>query len=102
MIQRKTSLVTTEKTDKLSNHWNLFYYIIYFFLNKINLSNEFLNRVKTILDKGVFPLNILEKKIRLCNNKTKKEYLPKIYDPLLSGSLRGRMNQTFFFTLNHK
>nr|YP_010349556.1 Ycf1 protein [Carallia diplopetala]UNW51337.1 Ycf1 protein [Carallia diplopetala] len=97
MIQRKISLVTTEKTDKLSsnefsNRWNFFY-----FNNKQknkNLSNEFMNRVKT-LDKGFFPLNTLEKKTRLCNNKTKKEYLPKIYDPLLSGSLRGRIKLYF-------
>nr|YP_010296971.1 Ycf1 protein [Ceriops zippeliana]UMI33635.1 Ycf1 protein [Ceriops zippeliana] len=97
MIQRKISLVTTEKTDKLSfsNHWNFFY-----FNNKQKkkkISNEFLNRVKTIFDKGFFPLNILEKRIRLCNNKTKnkKEYLSKIYDPLLSGSLRGRTKLFF-------
>nr|QGX43681.1 hypothetical protein RF1 [Rhizophora mucronata] len=95
MIQRKISLVTTEKTDKLSfeNHWNFIY-----FNNKQknkNLSNEFINRVKTILDKGFFPMNTLEKKIRLCNNKTKKEYLPKIYDPLMHGSPHGRIKLFF-------
>nr|QWE50631.1 Ycf1 protein [Bruguiera gymnorhiza] len=92
MIQRK---ISPEKTDKLSfsNQWNFFY-----FNNKQknkNISNEFINRVKTIFDKRFFPLNRLEKKIRLCNNKTKKEYLPEIYDPLLSGSLRGRIKPFF-------
>nr|YP_010044962.1 hypothetical protein RF1 [Dianyuea turbinata]QPF96166.1 hypothetical protein RF1 [Dianyuea turbinata] len=92
MIQRKMSLFTTEKlsSDELYNHWN--------YNNeqkKKNLSNEFLNRVEA-LDKGSLVLNILEKKTRLCNDETKKEYLPKIYDPLLSGLYRGKVN--FFFS----
>jgi len=32
----------------------------------------------------------------LCNDETKKEYLPKIYDPFLSGLYRGKVN--FFFS----
>nr|QGU84384.1 hypothetical chloroplast RF19 [Casearia velutina] len=92
MIQRKMSLFTTEKlsSDELYNHWN--------YNNeqkKKNLSNEFINRVEA-LDKGSLVLNILEKKTRLCNDETKKEYLPKIYDPLLSGLYRGKVN--FFFS----
>lgn len=62
---------------------------------KKNLSNEFINRVE-VLDKGFRVLNILEKKTRLCNDETKKEYLPKIYDPFLSGLYRGKVN--FFFS----
>nr|YP_009434071.1 Ycf1-like protein [Populus lasiocarpa]YP_009722219.1 Ycf1-like protein [Populus afghanica]AOS86499.1 Ycf1-like protein [Populus lasiocarpa]QBK32546.1 Ycf1-like protein [Populus afghanica] len=92
MIQRKMSLFTTEKlsSDELYNHWN--------YNNeqkKKNLSNEFINRVE-VLDKGFRVLNILEKKTRLCNDETKKEYLPKIYDPFLSGLYRGKVN--FFFS----
>nr|YP_009687076.1 hypothetical protein RF1 [Klainedoxa gabonensis]QDW75823.1 hypothetical protein RF1 [Klainedoxa gabonensis] len=91
MIQRKMSLFTTEKlfSDELYNHWN--------YNNeqkKKNLSNEFRNRVEA-LDKGSFALNTLEKRIRLCNDETKKEYLPKIYDPLLSGPYRGKIKKRF-------
>nr|YP_010193004.1 hypothetical protein LK071_pgp007 [Leptopus cordifolius]QZP42392.1 hypothetical protein [Leptopus cordifolius] len=91
MIQKKMSLFTTEKafSGELDNHWN--------YNNeqkKKNLSNEFRNRVKALDKKSLSP-NILEKKIRLCNDETKKEYLPKIYDPLLSGPYRGRIQKIF-------
>nr|YP_009264416.1 hypothetical chloroplast RF1 [Hirtella macrosepala]ANJ18563.1 hypothetical chloroplast RF1 [Hirtella macrosepala] len=92
MIERKIEFFTTEKTssDELSNDWN--------YNNeekKKNLSNEFITRAEA-LDKGFLTLNILEKKTRLCNNETKKEYLPKIYDPLVNRSSRGRIQ--FFFS----
>ena len=58
------------------------------------IRGEFINRVE-VLDKGFRVLNILEKKTRLCNDETKKEYLPKIYDPFLSGLYRGKVH--FFF-----
>nr|YP_009975753.1 hypothetical protein RF1 [Balanops pedicellata]QNK05171.1 hypothetical protein RF1 [Balanops pedicellata] len=92
MIQRKISLFTTEKisSDELYNDWN--------YNNeqkKKNLSHELLTRVET-LDKGSLARDILEKRTRLCNDKAKKEYLPKIYDPLLSGPQRGRI--IFFFS----
>nr|YP_009265825.1 hypothetical chloroplast RF1 [Maranthes glabra]ANJ20055.1 hypothetical chloroplast RF1 [Maranthes glabra] len=92
MIERKIEFFTTEKisSDELSNDWN--------YNNeekKKNLSNEFITRAEA-LDKGFLTLNILEKKTRLCNNETKKEYLPKIYDPLMNRSNRGRIQ--FFFS----
>nr|YP_009265742.1 hypothetical chloroplast RF1 [Maranthes gabunensis]ANJ19972.1 hypothetical chloroplast RF1 [Maranthes gabunensis] len=92
MIERKIEFFTTEKisSDELSNDWN--------YNNeekKKNLSNEFITRAEA-LDKGFLTLNILEKKTRLCNNETKKEYLPKIYDPLMNRSSRGRIQ--FFFS----
>nr|YP_009264748.1 hypothetical chloroplast RF1 [Kostermanthus robustus]ANJ18978.1 hypothetical chloroplast RF1 [Kostermanthus robustus] len=92
MIERKIEFFTTEKisSDELSNDWN--------YNNeekKKNLSNEFITRAEA-LDKGFRTLNILEKKTRLCNNETKKEYLPKIYDPLVNRSSRGRIQ--FFFS----
>nr|ATI24800.1 hypothetical chloroplast RF19 [Plukenetia volubilis] len=75
MVQRKMFLFTTEKLPsvELYNHWN--------HKNeqkKKNLSNEFLSRVQA-LDKGYLVLNTLQKRTRLCNDKTKKEYLPKIF-----------------------
>ena len=40
-------------------------------------------------------LYVLEKRTRLCNDATKKEYLPKIYDPFLSGPYRGTIKKMF-------
>nr|YP_010601512.1 hypothetical chloroplast RF19 [Eremogone acicularis]WAM61089.1 hypothetical chloroplast RF19 [Eremogone acicularis] len=85
MIQRKISLSTTEKFlyDELYNFW--------IYINeqkKKSLSNEFANRI-SVLDKGLFYIEGLDKKTRLCNEKTKKEYLPKRNDPFLNGSYRG-------------
>nr|CUR01390.1 ycf1 [Acacia cerastes]CUR01410.1 ycf1 [Acacia cerastes] len=97
MMQRKTSLFTTEKLsyDELDNHWSS--------INeqkRNNLSNQFLNRAEA-LDKEFFALDVLEKKIRLCNDETKK-YLPKIYDPLLNGPYRGRIKKSFLFSIQNK
>nr|QBC72752.1 hypothetical protein RF1 [Talinum caffrum] len=91
MIQRKISLSTTEKFfyDELYNYW------IYTNEQKKNsLSNEFSNRI-AVLDKGLSSINVFEKKTRLCNDKIKKEYLPKIYDPFLNGSHRGLIKKLF-------
>nr|YP_010942731.1 hypothetical protein RF1 [Polygonum argyrocoleon]YP_010942743.1 hypothetical protein RF1 [Polygonum argyrocoleon]WLS53878.1 hypothetical protein RF1 [Polygonum argyrocoleon]WLS53890.1 hypothetical protein RF1 [Polygonum argyrocoleon] len=59
-----------------------------------SLRNEFRDRIEA-LDRGSPYLDVLEKKTRLCNNKTKEEYLPKIYDPLLNGSYRGIIKKFF-------
>nr|WCF68371.1 Ycf1 protein [Pterocyclus angelicoides] len=85
MIQRRMSLPTLEKlsSDELYNHW------VYTNQHKNNnLNNEFLNRIEA-LDTGFFSLDILEKSTRLCNDKTRKDYLPKMYDPILNGLYRG-------------
>nr|QUB07498.1 hypothetical chloroplast RF1 [Limonium bicolor] len=66
-----------------------------------SLRNEFTDRIEA-LDIGSPHLDVLEKKIRLCNNKTKKEYLPKIYDPFLNGSYRGIINQSFLPSIRNK
>nr|YP_010731216.1 hypothetical protein RF1 [Ochna serrulata]WEG37957.1 hypothetical protein RF1 [Ochna serrulata] len=91
MIQRKMSLFTTKKLslDELYNHWNSNNE-----KKRKNLNKEFLNRVET-LDPRLLVPNTLEKRTRLCNDETKKEYLPKTYDPLLSGARRGRMKFCF-------
>nr|YP_010630751.1 photosystem I assembly protein Ycf1 [Acalypha hispida]WBN97814.1 photosystem I assembly protein Ycf1 [Acalypha hispida] len=71
MVQKKIFLFTTEKrssaSDELYNHWN--------YKNeqkKKSLSNEFLNRIQA-LEKGYLVWNILQKRTRLCNDKTKKK-----------------------------
>nr|YP_010251407.1 Ycf1 protein [Bryocarpum himalaicum]QTW91237.1 Ycf1 protein [Bryocarpum himalaicum] len=89
MIQRKRPLPIIKK-DELYNHW--------VYTNqekKKNLKNELINRMEA-LDKGSFYVNILEKKIRLCNEGNKKEYLRQIYDPFLNGPHRGQIY--FFFS----
>lgn len=91
MIQRKRPLSIIEKlsSDELYNHWVS--------INKQksnNLNNELINRIEA-LDKGSLSLDILEKRIRLCNNGTKKEYFQKIYDPLVNGPQRGKINKLF-------
>nr|QWY87161.1 hypothetical chloroplast RF1 [Pericopsis angolensis] len=91
IMQTKISLFTTEKTsyDELSNYWSS--------LNeekRKTLSNEFINRTK-VLDKEFIPIDIFEKRIRLCNDETKTKYLPKIYDPFLNGPCRGRIKKSF-------
>nr|YP_009689905.1 hypothetical protein RF1 [Pentadiplandra brazzeana]QEG53929.1 hypothetical protein RF1 [Pentadiplandra brazzeana] len=61
---------------------------------KNNLKKKFRNRIEALdLDKGSTLVNMLEKTIRFCNNATKKEYLPKIYDPFLHGVSRGRIKK---------
>uniref|UniRef100_UPI0030DF7045 hypothetical protein RF1 n=1 Tax=Gypsophila pacifica TaxID=1291635 RepID=UPI0030DF7045 len=91
MIQRKISLSTTDQLlyDELYNYW------IYTNEQKKNsLSTEFANRI-AVLDKGLFYIDGLDKKTRLCNEKTQKEYLPKINDPFLNGSYRGIIKKSF-------
>nr|YP_009568066.1 hypothetical protein RF1 [Spergula arvensis]QBE85977.1 hypothetical protein RF1 [Spergula arvensis] len=91
MIQRKISLSTPEKLvdDELYNYW-----IYTNEKKKHNLSNEFANRI-AVLDKGLFYMDVLDKKNRLCNDKTKNEYLPKRNDPFLNGSYRGIIKKSF-------
>nr|YP_010628905.1 Ycf1 [Begonia fissistyla]WBN95788.1 Ycf1 [Begonia fissistyla] len=96
MIQRKISLFTIQKlsSDQLYNHYSLSSINEH---KRNNLNKKLINRVQ-ILDKGKIIEDILEKKIRFCNDKTKKNYLPKTYDPFLNGYSRGKM--IFIFPLS--
>nr|YP_009495668.1 Ycf1 [Rubus takesimensis]AWQ64398.1 Ycf1 [Rubus takesimensis] len=109
MMQRKTSLFPKEKvpsneSNEFYNHWS--------YTNehkKKTISKIFINRVKALdknlsktLAKESVVLNVLEKRIRLCNDKTKKEYLPQIYDPLLNGSNRGRIKKLFSLSIKNE
>nr|YP_009356585.1 Ycf1 [Tarenaya hassleriana]AQV10748.1 Ycf1 [Tarenaya hassleriana] len=95
MIQKKIPSFTREKTvsDKFSTYWSLSNE-----QKKENLKKEFLNRIEA-LDKESSLENILEKKTRFCHNETKKEYLPKIYDPFLHGISRGKIKKLFLFPI---
>nr|YP_009262350.1 hypothetical chloroplast RF1 [Spondias tuberosa]ANI86807.1 hypothetical chloroplast RF1 [Spondias tuberosa] len=91
MIQKRMSFFTTEKlsSDELYNHWS--------YTNeqkRNNLNKEFISRIE-VLDKGSLTLDVLEKRTKLCTNETKKEYLPKKYDPFLHGPYRGRIKKLF-------
>nr|YP_009419375.1 hypothetical chloroplast RF1 [Barringtonia racemosa]ASM45706.1 hypothetical chloroplast RF1 [Barringtonia racemosa] len=91
MIQRKMSLSIIEQlsSDELYNYW--------ISANKQksqNRNKELIKRIET-LGKGSLSMDILEKRIRLCNDETKKEYLPKRYDPFLNGPHRGRIQKKF-------
>ncbi|KAK6771256.1 hypothetical protein RDI58_031496 [Solanum bulbocastanum] len=89
MIKRKIPLLSLQKTlpNKLDTQWVS--------TNKEksnNLNKEFLNRLE-ILDKESLSMDILETRTRLCNDDTKKEYVPKMYDPLLNGPYRGTIKK---------
>nr|QWX89978.1 photosystem I assembly protein Ycf1 [Aeginetia indica] len=86
MIKRKISTFTFKKgypnKNKLYNPW--------FYTNNKkskSLTNAFRNRIEA-LDKESISLNILETRTRICNDDYTKEYLSKIYDPLLNRSAR--------------
>nr|QNE88436.1 Ycf1 [Zanthoxylum nitidum var. tomentosum] len=98
MITKKISFFTTEKlsSDEFYTHWN--------YTNnqkRKNLTREFKNRIE-VLDKGSLILDILQKRTQLYNDKTKKKYLPKIYDPLLHGPYRGRIKKLFSSAILNK
>nr|QHN53666.1 hypothetical protein RF1 [Pipturus arborescens] len=100
MIQRRNmSLFTIKKLspDELYTNCNKK-------KKRKNLNNKFINRVKTLdkpIDINSLILDVLEKKnrlskLKLYNNNTKKEYLPKVYDPLFNSASRGQI--PFFFS----
>ncbi|KAL2925840.1 hypothetical protein RDABS01_019478 [Bienertia sinuspersici] len=93
MIQRNLSLATTEKFNSESDDELYNYWIYTNKQKKNNLSNEFTNRI-AILDKGFFYIDGLDKKTRLCNDKTQNEYLQKTHDPFLNGSHRTIIKNT--------
>nr|YP_010172382.1 hypothetical chloroplast RF1 [Androsace erecta]QSH39948.1 hypothetical chloroplast RF1 [Androsace erecta] len=86
MIQRKRPLSILKK-DEFYNYW-----VYTNQQKKNNLKNELINRIEGI-EKGALSVDILEKKIRLCNERNKKKYLQQIYDPLLNGPHRGRIKK---------
>nr|WAJ48698.1 Ycf1 [Asterolasia drummondii] len=89
IITKNFYFFTTEKlaSYEFYTHWN--------YTNdkkKKNLTQELRNRIEG-LDKRSLFLDILEKRTQLYNDKTQKENLPKIYDPLLHGPYRGRLKK---------
>ncbi|RYR21219.1 hypothetical protein Ahy_B03g066505 [Arachis hypogaea] len=95
-MEKRIDLLTREKIfyDELNNYWNSQN-------EEKKLSNEILNRTK-VLDKEFMPLDIFQKRIRLCNEETQTKNLPKLYDSFLNGLCRGRMNNFLLSSINNK
>nr|YP_009935983.1 hypothetical protein RF1 [Oxytropis splendens]QNS39091.1 hypothetical protein RF1 [Oxytropis splendens] len=96
IMEKKIDLFTRDQIsyNELSNSWSS--------TNKEKrkkLSNEFYKRAK-VLDKKYRPMDVLENRIRLCNDKKKRKYLTKIYDPFLNGCFRGQTIQNETYTTN--
>nr|UZC31821.1 hypothetical protein RF1 [Medicago italica] len=91
IMEKKMDLFTRDKIsyndNELSNYWSS--------TNnekRKKLTNEFLKRAK-VLDKKYkkcIPVDVFENRIRLSNDKRKRKYLTKIYDPFLNGPFRGQ------------
>nr|YP_010964811.1 hypothetical chloroplast RF19 [Hedysarum xizangense]WNM89466.1 hypothetical chloroplast RF19 [Hedysarum xizangense] len=92
IMEKKMDLFTRDKIsyNELSNSWssaNL--------EKKKKLSNEFFKRAK-VLDKGFSLPDVLENRIRLCNDENQQiKYLPDKYDPFLGGRFRGEIRESF-------
>nr|YP_010349196.1 hypothetical protein Ycf1 [Iris x hollandica]UNV38083.1 hypothetical protein Ycf1 [Iris x hollandica] len=69
------------KKEKTSQGNRYSYWIFANEQKKYNLNNELTSRIK-MLEKGM--QDMVEKKIRLCDDENEKEYLPKIYDLFLT------------------
>nr|QNQ15572.1 putative chloroplast RF1 [Sphaeradenia woodsonii] len=97
MLEQKISLYTTEKFS----HEDLYNYWVYTNeKKKYNLSNELISRIKVLeKEKGSIVRDILEKRIRLCNDENEQGCLPKIYDPFLNGPYRGTTKKFYSRTI---
>nr|YP_010304636.1 Ycf1 [Hyacinthus orientalis]ULM62724.1 Ycf1 protein [Hyacinthus orientalis]ULM62810.1 Ycf1 protein [Hyacinthus orientalis]ULM62897.1 hypothetical protein Ycf1 [Hyacinthus orientalis] len=99
MIERKISLYKTEKLldEDLYNYW-----VYTNEQKKYNLNNELISRIKILeKEKGSDILDMLEKRIRLCNDENEQEYLPQMYDPCLNGPYRGTIKKFDSRTIIH-
>uniref|UniRef100_UPI0030FEA710 hypothetical protein RF1 n=1 Tax=Manekia incurva TaxID=1072615 RepID=UPI0030FEA710 len=89
IIQKKMSLYMTEKgsPEDLYNNW-----VYTNKKKKNNLSNELINRIEAI-EKGSVSIDVLEKRIRLCDDENEQKCLPKWYDPFFNGPYRGTITK---------
>nr|YP_009657396.1 hypothetical chloroplast RF1 [Medicago monspeliaca]QCO74373.1 hypothetical chloroplast RF1 [Medicago monspeliaca] len=91
IMEKKMDLFTGDKIsyndNELSNYWSSTHKE-----KRKKLSNEFFKRAK-VLDKKYkkfIPVDVFGNRIRLSNDKRKRKYLTKIYDPFLNGPFRGQ------------
>nr|YP_010471759.1 Ycf1 protein [Nervilia aragoana]UVG41117.1 Ycf1 protein [Nervilia aragoana] len=92
-IERRISSYIIEKLydEEIYNSW-----IYTNEKKKCNLNNELRSRILIFEKNGVFhSLDMLEKRTLLCDDKKRKQCLPKTYDPFLNGPYRG-MRKRFY------
>nr|YP_009141464.1 hypothetical chloroplast RF19 [Lathyrus tingitanus]AIL55990.1 hypothetical chloroplast RF19 [Lathyrus tingitanus] len=96
MMEKKMDLFI--RTDKTSYNDNELYnsWISINKEKKNKLSNELFQRAKILDKKGnkMDLVDVLENRIRLSDDRSKKKYLPKIYDPFLNGPARGEIQKS--------
>nr|YP_010693998.1 Ycf1 [Impatiens arguta]WCD66690.1 Ycf1 [Impatiens arguta] len=82
MIEKRMSLSIKKKLylDKLYKVRSIYSYKE----KSKNINADFKKKIDSLDKESIF-VTILEKKIRICNDETKKEYFSRIYDPLLNG-----------------
>ncbi|YP_009692411.1 Ycf1 (chloroplast) [Impatiens glandulifera] len=99
MIEKRMSLSIKKKLDLAE-----LYKVRSIYSNKEKIKNIYEDFKKKMdsLDKGSIFLTILEKKIQICNDETKKEYFFRIYDPLLNGSHRGAIKKKFLLLIRNQ
>nr|YP_010471845.1 Ycf1 protein [Nervilia fordii]UVG41203.1 Ycf1 protein [Nervilia fordii] len=93
MIERRISSYIIEKLydEDIYNSW-----IYTNEKKKCNLKNELRSRIQILEKNDGFPsLDMLEKRSILCDDKKRKQCLPKAYDPFLNGPYRG-MRKRFY------
>nr|YP_010209605.1 Ycf1 [Impatiens davidii]UBA17547.1 Ycf1 [Impatiens davidii] len=66
-----------------------------------NINEDFKKKIDS-LDKGSIFETILENKIQICNDETKKEYFFRIYDPLLNGPHRRAKKKKFSLLIRNQ
>nr|YP_010381271.1 hypothetical protein RF1 [Artabotrys pilosus]YP_010381292.1 hypothetical protein RF1 [Artabotrys pilosus]UDH59869.1 hypothetical protein RF1 [Artabotrys pilosus]UDH59890.1 hypothetical protein RF1 [Artabotrys pilosus] len=85
MMQRKFKYF---RPSKRKRPWDLYSDLVSINRKKKdNMCLELIDRTRA-LDKGALVLDVLEKRTRLCDDENKQKYLPKVYDPFLSGPYR--------------
>nr|Q70XV6.2 RecName: Full=Protein TIC 214; AltName: Full=Translocon at the inner envelope membrane of chloroplasts 214; Short=AtTIC214 [Amborella trichopoda] len=90
MIQKKMSLCGMKelypKDKNLYNHW-----VSTNEQKRDKVSKEFINRIEALYGGDI----VLQKRVRLCNDRDEKECLPKMSDPFLNGSYRGTIKELY-------
>nr|QUV73909.1 Ycf1 [Impatiens cyanantha] len=99
MIEKKMSLLIKKKLY-LAELYKV--RSIYSNKEKSKNINEHFKKKMDSLDKGSIFVTILEKKIQICNDETKKEYFFRIYDPLLNGPHRGAIKKRFLLLIRNQ
>nr|YP_009747721.1 Ycf1 protein [Lecanorchis kiusiana]QII89401.1 Ycf1 protein [Lecanorchis kiusiana] len=94
MLERK--IISLYIKNKLYEEDTYNYWIYLNEIKKCNLNKELRSRIKVVEKTEGYPtpsLDILDKRVRLCDDDSKNKCLPKAYDPLLNGIYRGTIKK---------